>query len=149
MTVLLLCLLAMYQRLGIGRRQVRRSDKLAVHLPISVYLGWISLAIIANIASVLNVLIPGIPMYTQTLWTVVVLLLVTVITILMVWNRRDFAFGLVVIWASIGIALNRVAIPIISSISIATCAIVTILLLITPFLKKTSFTSFYMMANSQ
>jgi hypothetical protein len=149
MTVLLLCLLSMYQRLSIGRREARRSEKLAVHLPISVYLGWISLAIIANIASVLNVLIPGIPTYTQALWTVVVLLLVTMITILIVWTRRDFAFGLVVIWASIGIALNRVAIPIISSTSIATCAIVTILLLITPLLKKTSFTSFYMIANSQ
>jgi hypothetical protein len=148
MTVLLLCLLSIYQRLGIGRRQAPGNEKLAVYLPISVYLGWISLAITANIASVLNVLIPGIPLYTQALWTVVVLLLVTVITILMVWTRRDFAFGLVVIWASIGIALNRVAIPVISSTSIGTCALVVILILITPFLKKTGFISFYI-ANSQ
>jgi benzodiazapine receptor len=66
-----------------------------------------------------------------------------------VWTRRDFAFGLVVIWASIGIALNRGAIPVISSTSIATGALVAILILITPFLKKTGFISFYMIASSQ
>jgi benzodiazapine receptor len=149
MTVLLLCLLSIYKRLGVGRKVVPRNERLAVHLPISVYLGWISLAIIANIASVLNVLIPNIPMYTQALWTVVILVLVTMITILMVWTRRDFAFGLVVIWASIGIALNRVAIPVISMTSIAAGAFVVILILITPFLKKTGFISFYMVDRSQ
>lgn len=149
MTVLLLCLLLMYHRLGIGRKEVPQNQKLAVHLSISVYLGWISLAIIANIASVLNMLIPNIPMSTQALWTVVVLVLALVITILMVWTRRDFAFGLVVVWASIGIALNRVAIPVVFATSIATAAVVAILILATPFLKKMGYISFYMTASNQ
>jgi translocator protein len=144
MAVLLLCLLSMYPRLGIGRREVPRNEKLAVHLPISVYLGWISLAIIANIASVLNVLFPGIPIDVQELWTAVVLVLAAAITVLMVWTRRDFAFGLVVIWASVGIALHRVAIPLISLTSLAICALVAILLLVTPFLRETGFINFYM-----
>ena len=146
MTGLLLCLISMYQRLGIGSIHVPRNQKLAVHLPISVYIGWISLAIIANIASVLDVLIPGIPMPTQALWTAIVLVVVLVITILMVWTRSDLAFGLVVIWASIGIALNRVAIPLIFATSIATAAVVATLILVTPFLKKTGFISLYMTA---
>jgi hypothetical protein len=145
MTILLLCLLSIYQRLGIGKGQVSRNQKLAVHLPISVYLGWISLAIIANIASALNALILGIPMLTQALWTAIVIVVALVITALMVWTRRDFAFGLVVIWASIGIALNRIAIPLIFATSIAAAAIVAILIILTPFLKRKGISDFYMM----
>jgi benzodiazapine receptor len=144
MTILLLCLISMYLRLGVGRIRVPRNQKLAVHLPISVYLGWISLAIIANIASVLNVLIPGIAMSTQALWTALVLVVALAITILMIWTRSDFAFGLVVIWASIGIAYNRVAIPLVFATSIATASLVAILIIVTPFLKKIGFTSYYM-----
>jgi benzodiazapine receptor len=145
MTMLLLCLLSIYQRLGIGKRQVPRNQKLAVHLPISVYLGWISLAIIANIASTLNVLFPSIPMSAQALWTALVVVVALVITVLMVWGRRDFAFGLVVVWASIGIALNRAAIPIIFSTSIAAAIIVAILIALAPFLKRKAIVDFYMM----
>jgi hypothetical protein len=70
------------------------------------------------------------------------------ITVLMVWIRRDFAFGLVVIWATVGIALYRVAIPVISSTSLATSALVAILILVTPFLRKTGFINFYMNSGS-
>jgi benzodiazapine receptor len=149
MTALLLCLISMYQHLGIGRIRVPRNQKLAVHLPISIYLGWVSLAIIANIASVLNVLILGIPMPTQALWTAIVLVVALAITILMVWTRSDFAFGLVVIWASIGIAFNRVAIPAVFATSIVTAAVVAILILATPFLKKGGFIRFYMTASGE
>jgi hypothetical protein len=145
MAMLLFCLLAIYQRLGIGIKDVPRNQKLAVHLPISVYLGWISLAIIANIASALNVLIPGIPMATQELWTSLVVVIALVITTFMVWTRRDFAFGLVIIWASIGIALNRITMPLVFAASIAAVAIVSILILLGPFLKKKGISDFYMM----
>jgi hypothetical protein len=126
---------------------VPRSQKLAVHLPISVYLGWISLAIIANIASVLNTLIHGIPMSVQALWTVVLLGVVSVITILMVWNRRDFAFALVVVWASVGIAFNRVGVPAVFAASVVTATVATILIVATPFVKRIGFIKFYMLSS--
>jgi hypothetical protein len=148
MIVLLLSLLAIYQRLGIGKRQVSRNRKLAVDLSISVYIGWISLAIIANIASVLNVVIPGIPMPTQALWTALVVVVALIITVLMVWTCRDFAFGLVVIWASIGIALNRIVIPLVFAASAATAVAIAILILLTPFLRKRGFIDFYMMRSN-
>lgn len=149
MVVLLLTLLSIYQRLGIGERVVPRNQKLAVHLSISVYLGWISLATIANISSTLNALIPGIPEPTQVLSTVLVVTIVLVITVLMVWTRRDFAFGLVVIWASTGIALNRIAVPLIFTTSIAAVVIVAILILVTPFLKKMGILDFYMVRGNR
>jgi len=144
MTGLLVCLLLIFQRVGIGKRDVPRNQKLAVHLSISVYLGWISLAIIANIASVLNVLFPGIPEPTQALWTAMVIAVALLISSFMVLTRRDFAFGLVVIWASLGIALNRSAMSPIFASSIITVGIVALLILLAPFLMKTGFVDFYM-----
>jgi hypothetical protein len=110
---LLLILLLTYVRLGVGLKKVSLSQKLAVHTPVSVYLGWISLATIANIASVINVLFPNIPLDIQALGTVAVILIALAITLLMLVKRRDFAYGLVVVWASIGIALKQSSITVI------------------------------------
>lgn len=147
--VLLLTLLSIYQRLGIGERKASQNQKLAIHLSISVYLGWISLATIANVASALNALIPGIPEPTQVLATALVVVIALVITVLMVWTRRDFAFGLVVIWASIGVALNRIAVPLIFTASIAAAVIIALLILVAPFLKKMGILDFYMVRGNQ
>ena len=149
MAVLLLCLLCIYQRLDIGRREVPRTQKLVVHLPISVYLGWISLAIIANIASVLNVLFPSIPEPTQALWTAFVVVVAFVISALVVLTRRDFAFGLVVVWASVGIAFHRVVVPVIFATSIASALILVILIVVAPFAKKASIVEYYMVRSSR
>ncbi|RDE10697.1 MAG: hypothetical protein C4K49_12720 [Candidatus Thorarchaeota archaeon] len=109
MTVLLLSLLMMYVRLGVGIREVPLKQRLAVHLPVSVYLGWISVAIIANIASALNVLVPGIPLPTQEVWTAVVIVVALVISLLMIMKRSDIAFGLVFVWAVVGVAVKQMA----------------------------------------
>lgn len=110
---LLVTLLLTYVRLGVGVRKTPMVQKLAVHFPVSVYLGWISLATIANIASVINVLMPSIPLDIQALGTATVILITLIITLLMLVRRRDFAYSLVVVWASIGIALKQASIPII------------------------------------
>ncbi len=51
---LLLSLIGIYLRLNIGRSKVKTSERLAVHLPFSVYLGWITIASIADVAITLT-----------------------------------------------------------------------------------------------
>jgi len=55
MMLLLISLLAIYLRLGIGepRTVMSRREKLFFQLPFSVYLGWITVATIANVTAVL------------------------------------------------------------------------------------------------
>ena len=142
--LLLVVLLLTYVRLGIGKKEVSRNQKLAVHLPVSVYVGWISLANIADIAPTLNILIPGIPLDTQALWTALVVIVALLITLLMLILRRDFAFGLVVIWATIGIALKQIAIPVIFATALATAIIIAISIVVLPFLRKSRFVAYYM-----
>jgi hypothetical protein len=54
MLVLLATLIMTYLRLGIGRTAVPAVEKWAVHLPFSIYLGWITVATVANITDVLD-----------------------------------------------------------------------------------------------
>ena len=89
--------------------------------------------------------IPKHPNVGASTGTALVIVVALLITVFIVCTRRDIAFGLVVVWASIGIALNRAAIPIIFSTSIAVAIIVTILIILAPFLKRKSIIDFYMM----
>ncbi|MBK7344145.1 MAG: tryptophan-rich sensory protein [Saprospiraceae bacterium] len=52
MLILLTSLIAIYTRLYIGR-VVRPAEKIWVHLPFSIYLGWITVATVANITALL------------------------------------------------------------------------------------------------
>lgn len=55
MLALLGTLIAIYLRLVIGKSSASLNEKLAVHLPFSVYLGWITVATIANISAAASV----------------------------------------------------------------------------------------------
>ncbi|MGD9381907.1 MAG: hypothetical protein PVI03_05625 [Candidatus Thorarchaeota archaeon] len=140
----LVLMLYTYAKLQIGAVNVPIRQKIAVHLPISVYAGWISLAIIANIASVLNVISPGIPMATQELWTALVIIVALVITMLMLVIRRDVAYGLVVIWATIGIATMQSAIPIIYFTALLVAIIIALAIIFLPLITRKGLRNFYL-----
>jgi len=139
---LLLTLILTYLRLGIGMKEVTIGQKLAVHVPVSVYLGWISLAMIANVASVLNVLVPAIPLDIQAVWTAAVVLIALVITLLMLIKRRDIAYSLVVVWASVGIATKQTVFPIVCVTALL--GVIGFAIISLPLLKKKGFKSYYL-----
>jgi benzodiazapine receptor len=142
----LIVLLFTYVRLEIGIKEVPLGQKLAIHLPTSVYAGWISLATIANTAALLNANLT-IAVDVQYLWTALVLIVVLLITTLMIVLRRDIAFGLVVIWASTGIASKWMSIPLIFNTAIIVAVIVALLILIVPFIRKKNWVDYYLVRN--
>ncbi|MFX1562607.1 MAG: hypothetical protein ACFFDP_04795 [Promethearchaeota archaeon] len=141
--LLFLMLLLAYLRLGIGIEAVPRNEKLAVHLHFSVYLGWISVATIAAVASSINILVPAIPTETQYLGTAVMLFVVLILTLLMIYLRRDYGFALVILWAGAGIGVKWLAIPIILYSSVAVAVIIVIGLILIPYLKKSNLIEYY------
>lgn len=147
MTLILVTLLLAYVRLGVGVKSVPTSEKFAVHLPFSVYAGWISVAIIANTASTINAFLV-IPVEWQYIWTALVLVVALLITMLMLVLRRDFAFGLVVIWASYGIYVKHSAITLIALPALAVAIIVAVVILLLPFIRKKNFIDFYLVRDS-
>jgi translocator protein len=105
--VYLLTLIAIYLRVNIGKAKVRTSEKLAVHLPFSVYLGWLSIATIANISLTLVASNwDGFGISPET-WAIIVVAVALVLTMLMLRTRKDIAYALVVIWALVGISINQ------------------------------------------
>lgn len=78
-----------------------------VKVPISVYLGWISVATIANAAVVLTQLgFTGAPL-EPILWTIIMMAVATGLAIAMLVRHQDWAYGSVIVWAIIGIVMKH------------------------------------------
>ena len=104
---LLLSLIAIYLRLNIGRSKVKTGERLAVHLPFSVYLGWITIASLADVAVTFTAYSwDGFGISPET-WAIIVVAVALVITMLMLGIRKDVAYALVIIWALVGIGVNQ------------------------------------------
>lgn len=111
MGALLLLLIAIYLRLGIGQVAVSTAERWLVHLPFSIYLGWISVATIANVTSVLDYLNWGGWGIRAEFWTMIMLLAGVVLAFAMALTRGDLAYGLVIVWAFVGIAVKHSVVP--------------------------------------
>jgi benzodiazapine receptor len=108
---LLVTLIIAYLRLDVGRSKATRVEKICVHLPFSVYLGWITIASIADVSSgLVSVNWTGLGLSPST-WAQLVVFVALAITLLVIGTRRDPAFGMVVVWALIGITANQLAHP--------------------------------------
>jgi hypothetical protein len=106
MLVLLASLIITYLRLGIGRSSVPAAENWTTRLTFSIYLGWITVATVANVTDVLDYLKWDRFGIAPETWMVIVLAAVLAITMSMLAARRDIAFTLVILWALAGIAIK-------------------------------------------
>lgn len=128
--LLLFSLILIYLRLGIGKTKVPLAEKLATHLPFSVYLGWITVAAIANVAvALVSYNWDGFGISSET-WATVVLAMALTITLLMLVTRRDLAYSLVVIWALVGINTKQNGNQTVTWLTEITAAIIAVALVL-------------------
>jgi hypothetical protein len=107
MAALLLLLIAIYLDLGTGRTRVSGGETWLVRVPFSIYLGWITVATIANATSLLDYLNwNGWGLSPET-WAVIMLIAAGVITSAVALIRGDVAYVAVIVWALIGIAVKH------------------------------------------
>lgn len=106
MLALLVSLIVIYTRLGIGRERARAAEAWLVNLPFSVYLGWITVATIANVTDVLDYFRWNAFGIDPRIWAAILLAVACVLALLMTVTRRDAAYLLVLVWAFIGIAVK-------------------------------------------
>lgn len=107
MIVLLVSLLIIFLRLEIGKAILPRSERFFIQIPFSVYLGWITVATIANITALLVSFNWDGFGISEVIWTILVIVVALVITILMLITRKDVAYSLVILWALLGIYIKR------------------------------------------
>ncbi len=114
MLVLLVTLVLIYRRLLGAIERASLTRHLLLHLPFSLYTGWITLATIANLSAVQtgngwdNI---GL---TAVSWTLLKLALAGTIGATIVLRFGDAVFVLVVAWAAYGISVMQSATPAVS-----------------------------------
>jgi hypothetical protein len=111
MLVLLGTLIVTYLRLGLGRIKVSPVERYTTQLTFSIYLGWITVATVANITSLLDYLKWSGFGIAPEIWMGIVLAAVLVIAVIMNFTRRDVAYAAVILWALAGIAVKFAGVP--------------------------------------
>ncbi len=138
MLVLLASLIVTYLRLGIGRTTVPSAETWAVRLPFSIYLGWITVATVANVTVLLDFLHWDRFGIAPEIWMSIVLAVVLVIAALVNFTRRDVAYAAVILWALAGISVKNSAIPAVVIPTWITFGLVALSLLAALSLRKSS-----------
>jgi hypothetical protein len=84
-------------------------ERLFIRLPFSVYFGWITVATIANVTTLLvDIGWNGFGI-SESIWTIVILAVGATIGIATMFSFRDMAYGLVLIWAYGGILYKHIS----------------------------------------
>ena len=124
MLLLLGCLIAIYLRLNIGKSDATKTEKYSAHAPFSVYLGWITIATIANVTALLVDINWGALGLGEQFWAVAVIVVGLAIALGVLFTRRDIFYCLVVDWALFGILMKRLAVETIPDQNVVTISII-------------------------
>jgi len=113
MLILLASLIAVYLRLRRQSGTVAAVERWAVDTTFSVYLGWITVATVANITAVLDYVGWDRFSLAPEGWLIVMLIAVLVISALMAVRQQDSVYVSVIVWALVGIAVRHAATPLV------------------------------------
>jgi hypothetical protein len=113
MIAILNSLIVAYLRLNIGRVRVSKQERWYVDLPISIYLGWISVATIVNVALVLENWQWKGGGISPELWTAILLVIAGTVASILIIERNEIAYPFVIMWALCAIAVRQTTQPLI------------------------------------
>jgi hypothetical protein len=112
--ILLLSLVKIYSNLTIGQTKVKTVEKWLLHVPFSLYLGWVSVATIVNISIYLHwVDYYGLEI-SDEIWYMIATGIGILISFLLTILKSDLVFNLVFVWAYAAIAVQNSQVPFIS-----------------------------------
>ena len=128
--MLLATLIAIHLRLWEHRAELRGTAYWTVRAPWSVYLGWITVATIANTTQTLS--FAGFDGFgiEPALIAAVVLTVGIAIASTFVWRFSDAAYGLVIVWAYAGVAVKESDTLVVAGTAAAGAVIVALLVVV-------------------
>jgi len=100
-------LIMMHRKLAIGEKAEIPSITYLVRAPISIYLGWITVATVANVTTLLVDAGWQGGGIAEWVWAAIVIVVASGITLLMQFRKGDFFHSMVVLWALFGIYSKR------------------------------------------
>jgi len=107
-------LIASYLRLDVGRTPVGTAEKWCVDVPFSIYLGWITVATVANVTDLLYYVNWNGFGIAPEIWAVIMILVSSLVGLLMAHTRRDAPYLFVLVWSFAGIAVKQAAVPMVA-----------------------------------
>lgn len=106
MLIILATLIMTYRILNNDKAHTR-AEKWTTQIPFSIYLGWISVATVANVSTALfNMTWTDFGLGAVT-WFIIMSAIALVLGILFLSQRKDFSYTGVLVWAFIGIAVKH------------------------------------------
>lgn len=120
---LLITLIKIDSRQTTALKEIKKSHQWLVRAPFSLYLGWISVATIANVSVVLFDLGWNGWGLSDVFWTVLMMSVAVLLSTVKIIKQKDLIFAGVVIWALIGIAVKNPEIQTILDASILGCLV--------------------------
>ncbi|RIK42893.1 MAG: tryptophan-rich sensory protein [Chloroflexi bacterium] len=136
MFALLLLLIAIYVRLQIGKVEAPPLERWCVDIPFSIYLGWISVATIANVTAVLDYLQWDGWGISAELWTLIMLAVGVFLAAAIGLTRGDVAYTLVLIWAFSGIAIKHAGAPMVATGAWVATVVVALIAVMSAFVTR-------------
>jgi hypothetical protein len=106
MVGILLTMIGIYVRAGIGKPASSWGERLWVHLPFSLYLSWIAVATIANAASLLAYSGWSAFGVSDVLWSAIMILVAALVGAAVLWRRANVAYAAVYVWAVLAITVR-------------------------------------------
>lgn len=107
MVVLLASLTIIYIHLDYLKPDFGRAEKYFVLPCFSVYLGWITVATIANTTAVLVHLGWKGGGIDHSFWTILMIAIATIMGLYLIMKKNDWLYALVIIWALLGIFIKQ------------------------------------------
>ena len=135
MLALLGSLIMIYLRLQVGRVQVSTAELWTVQIPFRIYLGWVTVATIANTTQLLFFVGWNGFGVAPEVWAAIMLAAGVVISGLMSFSRADIAYSLVLVWAYVGIAVKFPGVPTVAYTAWVSVVFI-LLLLVAGFLRN-------------
>jgi benzodiazapine receptor len=115
MLTLLGLLIASYLKLNVGRTTVSAVEKWCMDIPFSVYLGWITVATVANITDYLYLIDWNGFSLAPQVWAVIMLIVASLLGVAMAVKRHDSGYVFVLVWSFVGIAVKQSAAPLVAN----------------------------------
>ena len=132
---IILPLIGAYGQLKNGPR-VSRAQKWMAHIPFSIYLGWISVATIVNVASALYISNWNGWGISAAAWTAIMIVVGAIVAAIVAIQKADIAFTLVFVWAYVAIAIRQLNEPTIWITAVVAALVLVVLLVLSRVRRK-------------
>jgi translocator protein len=118
MLVLLAALCVIYLRLRPPAAAPSRAERVLARGTFSVYLGWITVATVANVSVWLVSLGWDGGFIPPSVWGAITLVVASALGVVMLRRSRDLAYALVLVWAFIGIVIARFDVTLVAATAV-------------------------------